>query len=193
MGCSVAGIDIEPHAASLADANLYGAGGFGEIFCRDAFDLDANADLQGSFDLVYSRGVIEHFDDVANRLKVLARYIAPGGRILTTVPNMQGLNWLLQRIGDLGRLEMHVVYDVERLVRVHEEAGYALVAAGYVGFHDAYLTATTPTTRSRRRQLHSRLCRTTSMCSTAWLRAGRGAMTPELSWLAPHVFYVGRA
>jgi SAM-dependent methyltransferase len=193
LGCAIAGVDIEPLAASLAEANIAGAGAAGEIACRDAFALEDNADLVERFDLVYSRGVMEHFDDASERLAILRRYLRPGGRILTTVPNMRGLNWLLQRFGDRARLEMHVVYDRQRLVHVHEAAGFATVASGYVGFHDGHVTATTNAAGTLRRWVHRQLCRTTGRCSQAWVRVGRGAVTPELGWVSPHVFYIGRA
>ena len=62
-GCRAVGLDIEPHAAELARANLAGAHVQGEILCRDAFDRQANEDLCNRFDLVYSLGVVEHLDD----------------------------------------------------------------------------------------------------------------------------------
>jgi 2-polyprenyl-6-hydroxyphenyl methylase/3-demethylubiquinone-9 3-methyltransferase len=192
LSCSVVGVDIEPFAAELARANLSGAGAKGEILCRDAFDLNENEDLAERFDAVYSRGVLEHFDDPSRRLGVLAKYLRPEGRILTTVPNLRGVNWLLQRLADLERLEMHVIYDSKKLARVHEAAGFETIAAGYVGYYDGYLTATGTSTGRVRRGIHGWLCWASSMCCEAWVRVASGVATPELSWIAPHVFYVGR-
>jgi 2-polyprenyl-6-hydroxyphenyl methylase/3-demethylubiquinone-9 3-methyltransferase len=192
MGCSVVGVDIEPFAAELARTNLAGAGGKGAVLCRDAFDLNENEDLVERFDLVYSMGVIEHYDDPIRRLGVLARYLRPGGRILTTVPNLRAVNWLLQRLADLERLEMHVIYDSKKLARVHEAAGVETIAAGFVGFYDGYLTAAGRSTGRVRRWIHGWLCWASSMCCEAWVHAAGGVATPELSWFAPHVFYVGR-
>lgn len=192
MGCVVVGVDIEPFAADLARANLIGAGAQGDIHCRDAFALEENQDLVGRFDLVYSMGVMEHYDDPISRLRVLARYLRPGGRILTTVPNLGGVNWLLQRLADLERLEMHVIYDSKQLARVHEASGFETIAAGYVGFYDGYLTAAGRRTGRARRWIHGWLCWASSMCCEAWVRVARGVATPELSWIAPRVFYIGR-
>ena len=190
--CRVTGLDYEPSGAELTAANLRGAGAAGTILCRDAFDVAANADLAASFDLVYSNGLIEHFEDVVPRLRAIMRLVRPGGAIFTTVPNLQGLNWLLQRYGDLRILETHVVYDVERLRRRHEEAGFETVEAGYTGFYDGYMSATAPSTPSRRRRIHQALCRTTNLAAHAWLALTRGHLAPELAWLAPAVYYVGR-
>jgi 2-polyprenyl-6-hydroxyphenyl methylase/3-demethylubiquinone-9 3-methyltransferase len=190
-GLEVSGVDIEPFAAELASANLLACGAAGEILCRDAFALSRNEDLLDRFDLVYSTGVMEHFDDVVDRLAVLARYLRPGGRILTTVPNLHGVNWALQRLADRETLEMHVVYDPARLQRAHESAGFLTIASGYRGFFDGYLSSAGRAPAGPRRRLHGWLCRAGGMAGEAWLRTGRGAITPETRWLSPHVFFVG--
>jgi len=192
LGCRVVGIDIEPHAAGLASANLRGAGARGEVVCGNAFELSGRAGLRGRFDLVYSMGLMEHYADVVERLSILAGYVRPGGRILTTVPNLQGVNWLMQRLGDRRTLRAHVVYDTRGLARVHEQAGYATIASGYVGFFDGHLTSSAGTTSRVRRGVHRRACRALGRCSEAWLRLGGGRGTPETPWTAPHVFCVGR-
>jgi 2-polyprenyl-6-hydroxyphenyl methylase/3-demethylubiquinone-9 3-methyltransferase len=188
----VAGIDIEPHAADLARANLHGADATGEVVCGDAFTLGSRDDLRGKFDVVYSMGVLEHFADVVERIGSLALYLKPGGRILTTVPNMQGLNWVMQRLADRRTLEAHVVYDPAALARVHEEAGFTPIATGYAGFFDAHLSSAAGSTSRFRRAAHGELCRTLARAARTWLALLRGRGTPETRFLSPHVFYVGR-
>ena len=41
-------------------------------------------------------GVMEHYADVVERLSVLAAYLRPGGRIVTTVPNLPLMENLLR-------------------------------------------------------------------------------------------------
>jgi len=190
-GCDVSGLDNEPFAAELARVNLSGAGASGRIHCGDAFDPEGKRGLVGTFDLIYSMGLLEHFDDVVDRIGVLARYLRPGGRMITTVPNMRGFNWLMQRLGSREILEMHVVYDRRRLVQVHEAAGLQTLAAGYAGFFDGHLSAAGGSRRSARVRLHAGLCRSAGLMAEGWLRAARGALAPEIPWLSPHVYYVG--
>ena len=189
--CDVSGLDNEAFASELARANLSGSGAAGRIICGDAFDLEGHRDLVGRFDLVYSMGLLEHFDDVIERISALARYLKPGGRLITTVPNMRGFNWLMQRLGSREVLEMHVVYDRKRLTRVHEAAGLMTLAAGYMGIFDGYLSAAGGPPPAFRVRLHAGLCRISNLLGEAWLRAGRETLAPELSWCSPHVYYVG--
>ncbi len=189
--CTVIGIDIEPYAAQLTRANLAGARARGDVLCRDAFDLQANKDLLGQFDFVYSRGVMEHFDDATRRAALLYQYLRPGGRVLTLVPNLQGINSALQRFADIERYRMHVVYNRAKLARMHEDAGFNTLAAGYVGFADGYLTASQPNTPALRRRIHDRICWILGMSTEAWCRTVGRLFAPEMPWLAPHVFYVG--
>ena len=85
-----------------------------------------------------------------------------------------------------------MVYDTAGLVRVHEAAGFETIAAGYVGFFDAYLSSSAGSASRLRRAAHGGVCRALGRGSEAWLRllGGRGA--PETRFTAPHVFYVGR-
>ena len=191
-GCRVTGVDYEPSAVALTIANMRGAGAEGAILCRDAFSVGDNVDLAGRFDVVYSMGLLEHFADIGKCLDAAARYLRPRGMILTTVPNLQGVNWALQRFGDLRVLETHVVYDVAHLRECHERTGFVTRAAGYVGFYDGFLSATAPGVAEWRRRMHATLCRTSNLAAQGWVSITRARVAPELAWLAPKVYYVGR-
>jgi 2-polyprenyl-6-hydroxyphenyl methylase/3-demethylubiquinone-9 3-methyltransferase len=191
-GCRVAGIDLETHAAELARANLAGAGADGEIHRGDAFALSRRDGLRAGFDLVYSMGLLEHCADPAARVADAALYLKAGGRILTTVPNLQGINWLLQRLGSLETLRAHVVHTARSLARAHERAGFRTIASGYVGFCDGHLSSAAGAGSRLRKTIHGRACRALGLGSEAWLRLTRGRRAPELRFLAPHVFYAGR-
>lgn len=191
-GCAVEGIELDRVAADLARANLCGAGVDGVIHTGDAFAPDAHADLIEAFDVVYSRGLLEHFADPVVCLRSVRRYVKPGGILLTTVPNLRGLNFALQMLADVARYRMRIVYDRRELAVVHREAGFEIVDYGYVGIIDAYLSATTQTTGPLRRAIHAHVCRLLGMASHAWLLATRARVAPELSLVSPNVFAVAR-
>ncbi|HYV85578.1 MAG TPA: class I SAM-dependent methyltransferase [Patescibacteria group bacterium] len=191
-GCQVTGIDIETHAADLALANLIGAGVDGEVYRGDAFALSRREGLAGRFDLVYSMGLLEHFDEPAARIADLAHYLKPGGRILTTVPNLHGVNWMLQRLGSLDTLRAHVVHTARSLALAHERAGFRSIASGYAGFCDGHLSSAAGARSRLQRAIHRRACHALGLGSEAWLRLSRGRGAPELRFLSPHVFHAGR-
>lgn len=189
IGCRVSGIEIEPHASGLARANLAGVGVEGQVYCRDGFDPRQNEDLRGRFDLVYSLGVIEHLDSVSEKLRALAYYLKPGGRVLSAVPNLQGINWVLQRFGSLPVLQAHVVYDTMTLQQVHELAGFKTVASEYAGFFDGFLTSSVGQASKLKLRMHSTTCRLLGLGSVAWSRLG--LPIGEWRWTSPFVIYVG--
>jgi len=104
---------------------------------------------------------------------------------------MRGVNWLVQRFVDVEILEMHVIYDLERLARVHQSAGFDFIASGYVGFYDGFLTSSGWRAGRIKVGLHQCVCWASSMCAEAWGRALGSRAAPELSWTAPHVFSAG--
>jgi SAM-dependent methyltransferase len=191
-GCRVTGLDYEPSAVDLTVANMRGAGAPGKILCRDAFATHDNLDLGGRFDLLYSYGLFEHFADVVARLRAVRPYLRPGGVILTMVPNLQGLNWALQRFGDVRVLETHVIYDVHLLRRRHEEAGYVSLAAGYLGFYDGFVSAIAPGIPRWRAAAHRAACLGSNLLAHHFARLTKGRWLPDRAWLAPCVVYVGR-
>jgi hypothetical protein len=109
---------------------------------------------------------------------------------LTTVPNLQGVNGFLQRLGDRRTYEAHVVYDAAGLARVHREAGLEILASGYAGFCDAWVTRGGE--HPLRARLHAALCRNLGRGAAAWTRLLRDRATPEWRFLAPHVYCAGR-
>lgn len=74
------GLDISPAALHLARKNCT-TPVLGSIFAIPFRD--------GTFDLVYNSGVIEHFIDPANvaAIREMARVTKPGGRVIIIVPN----------------------------------------------------------------------------------------------------------
>jgi SAM-dependent methyltransferase len=94
-GCECSILDFSPHGCELARENFrlldiplttY------EIDVFEANDLPA-------FDLVYSLGLIEHFDDLTQIVEAHRRLVADEGKLILGAPNFRGFNgWMAQRI-----------------------------------------------------------------------------------------------
>jgi SAM-dependent methyltransferase len=98
-------------------------------------DADAPADIRkedfmqttfepGSFDMVYSFGVIEHFTDPGPMVKKHFEMLRPGGTAIITVPHFgAGYGWLCRRMD-------REAYDIHNISIMSERAMLALAPAG---------------------------------------------------------------
>jgi SAM-dependent methyltransferase len=99
--------------------------------------FDASLLPRESFDVVYSGGFVEHFQNSREVMQRLADLVAPGGVVITTVPNLRGLNGGVQGLVDADCLACHVLYDPKSLDRAHGEVGLAAIeSARFAGILD---------------------------------------------------------
>lgn len=71
---------------------------------------------RGRFDAAFSRGFIEHFDDVPPVVARHADLLKPGGHLIISIPHLQGLNRFMTRrfVPDL--LPLHNLHIMNRTV-----------------------------------------------------------------------------
>lgn len=129
-GLSVAGIDYTSEGCQTARANLEAAGVHGHIVEADVFDPPA--DLLARFDYVWSYGFLEHFDDTDLAVVSAARFLAPGGLMISVVPNMTGFMGFLQRRAERSIFDLHVPLDHTDLAEAHRAAGLDVLAARFI-------------------------------------------------------------
>lgn len=82
-GCTVSGLEIDPAAAKAALADL------DEVVVADLDDSPASAHFSAhSFDAVVLADVLEHLNDPTAVLADVVGLLAPGGRVVVSVPNI---------------------------------------------------------------------------------------------------------
>jgi len=128
-GFSVAGVDYSPTGCQQAEALLAAAQVEGRVICADFFDPPK--ELLESFDVVWSLGVMEHFDDTGNVAAAFARFLRPGGVMITVIPNMRWVIGGLQVLLNAPVYRIHVPLSLRELVRAHEHAGLNTEDARY--------------------------------------------------------------
>jgi len=82
LGASrVLGVDIDPDAVSAAKATLarFAPAAASSFNVRSVFDM--TSDEYGSFDIVYSWGVLHHTGDMARAITCAANLVKPGGEL----------------------------------------------------------------------------------------------------------------
>jgi SAM-dependent methyltransferase len=87
LGARVSGLDYSGPGVRVARRLFRELGLAGDIRNEDVFSTTF---AEGSFDVVYSAGVIEHFEDPLRIVRIHAQLLKPGGLALITVPNLRG-------------------------------------------------------------------------------------------------------
>lgn len=125
----VTGLESSPRGVLLSRDNLSAAGVSGEIFEGDLFTAEL-----GKFDLVFSIGVIEHFDDIPAAFARHAAFVDEGGILVVGMPNFRGLIGLLQRWADRDYLVLHnqTAMDPRRYPKLAQDNGLRLNEAHYI-------------------------------------------------------------
>jgi SAM-dependent methyltransferase len=132
FGFAVSGIDYSEGGCRQTRELCASHGVQADIVCADFFN--APPSLHGAFDAVVSFGVVEHFSDTAATVGHFARFLRPGGTLLTMVPNMHGAVGLSQRWLNRDVFDKHEQIDPARLHAAHEHAGLAVRECGYFLF-----------------------------------------------------------
>jgi 2-polyprenyl-3-methyl-5-hydroxy-6-metoxy-1,4-benzoquinol methylase len=130
FGADVTGLDYSEVGAALARQVLAAQGVSGEVHCADFFSPPQT--LLGGFDVVTSFGVMEHFDDTAAALAAAARFLRPGGLLVTEIPNLVGAVGWLQKHLNRPVYDIHVPLDREALAHAHSQAGLRVVRCEYL-------------------------------------------------------------
>jgi SAM-dependent methyltransferase len=94
FGCKVAGSEYSPTGLKMLRQNLAAARVPADIFEGDFMTHDMG---KRTFDIVLSKGFLEHFPEPFSVAQRHAKFLAPGGLLLLDVPNLRGLNRFLQR------------------------------------------------------------------------------------------------
>lgn len=129
FGFAVTGLDYAEAGCADARAILEAAGVAGEVVHTDLFAPPP--DLLGRFQAVVSFGVVEHFTDTAACIAACARLLAPGGTMVTTIPNMRGSVGRLQRLLADEVYRLHVPLRPRDLAEAHRRAGLKVLRCGY--------------------------------------------------------------
>lgn len=101
-----------------------------KVVCEDLFQSSLPDE---SFDLVYSSGLIEHFDDTRAAVEQHLRVLKPAGELLLIVPNLEGIQSHIWRRYAPSLWEKHRVFGPGELARMLDHLRLEKVRSGYLG------------------------------------------------------------
>ena len=94
LGHAITIFDSSPVGCAKARENFELLGLPAEVVEGDMFDPPPELP---KFDVVYSLGLLEHFDDVTTTVRAHLDFVAPNGLLILGVPNLAGINGPLMR------------------------------------------------------------------------------------------------
>jgi len=130
FGYEVVGVDNSPKACELARRNVALAGIDADVVCADIMSAPID---ELSFDVVYSGGLVEHFDDPMPIIQRMSDLVKPGGLHIVSVPNLDSFYWRIRRRLNpaVEREHRKITPDMLRRMLVH--AGMTDVTINYFG------------------------------------------------------------
>lgn len=164
----------------------------GRIFHVDFFDEQFRNNHANQFDVVLSRGFIEHHADPGRVIRLHCELLKPGGFVVVSIPNLTGVNYFLSWFFNKETLSKHNLRIMRKdaFRRLFPENLLEERMCDYYGTVDFNLFNTDPRDFLRR-PLHL-LCRLLQLPANLLLRLllrDRGCETP---WLSPYILYIGR-
>jgi 2-polyprenyl-3-methyl-5-hydroxy-6-metoxy-1,4-benzoquinol methylase len=191
---------LEPYGVEYAEEgyrqqqHVFEAAGIpaGRVIFADAFSDSFVGEHAARYDIVYSRGVIEHFDDPSAVIEAHVKLAKPGGLLVLTIPNYRHLNWLLKRVFDGESLPGHNLNTMDPAVFRHafENHGLRQIYCAHYGSID--LSVSQPHKRSGALWLAYLLCEKAQLPLNLALRSLFGGAAPNSRYTSPFLIYVGQ-
>lgn len=136
LGCEVWGLEYSPEGAA-ANRRTFSDSGIDpdHVIEGDLFDDEPASMHAGQFDIVMSRGFIEHFDDPSEAIERHLRFLRPGGRLVVSIPNMRGANYLQALLFNRELIPMHnrEIMRMERFRALFDREGLDTIFCSYYG------------------------------------------------------------
>jgi SAM-dependent methyltransferase len=188
-GVEVAGLDYSETGCELARRQLASNGVSGTIYCRDLFAGD-NESI-GTYDLVYSLGMVEHFTDTNQVLGKLLDLVRPGGFLLTEVPNLKSVHGLLTWLWQPELMAKHKALSKRNIVDAYRQLSLANIDGRYLGIFSLQIVAWSVYPRWPRLlpRFVPAIARLQQLIDSSLRRLNRyGGIAP----FAPYIYVVGR-
>jgi SAM-dependent methyltransferase len=124
------GLDFSETACRLARQNAL-ANGIAAVIIRG--NIFSPPFSPGGFGITLSQGVIEHFVNPLEILRQCSELVAPGGYLITTIPNIGGFCGLLMKSIDPDNFKKHIVINLTDLRFMYAELKLEVVFSGPLG------------------------------------------------------------
>lgn len=187
-GFKVTGIDYSDTGCKSCRQILRNAHIEGDIVNTDFSTPPAS--LIDAFDIVISYGFVEHFKDTSSCIRSLSSFLKTDGLLITIIPNMAGLNGLIQKTTNRSVYDIHVPLKPTTLAFAHRAAEMTVTESSFVGSTNfGVVNLNGLNTHALSYKLSTFFIFFLSRISVcAWLWEKRFGFLPRSLWFSPYVF-----
>lgn len=146
--------------------------------------------LHGTFDVVISFGVVEHFDNLGHVLSAKKRYLKHDGIMFTMIPNMAGVLGALARTWNRTVYDKHNPHDWLSFLLGHQQASLEVVSGGYLGSNNfGVLAGCFPDQRGLLWQMNRALI---AVSLAIWSIEHKVGSLPRSKTFSPYLYAISR-
>ena len=162
-----------------------------QVIHADFFDDTFHRRYAGRFDIVLSRGFVEHFADARGAVEKHLPLLADGGLLIVTVPNLRGAYNLWERFFDRELLSMHNtgIMQKEAFASLFRYQGLTTLLCEHFGAFSFFLLEAVEGTLARRILKIGRKSQLALNALYRLLFPGGSVSSPMFS---PYLIYIGR-
>jgi len=160
------------------------------VLAMDFFADDCLDRYREHFDVVVSRGFIEHFDEPGKVIDRHLELLKPGGLLVVTIPNLRGLNHALTRLFHPELIPMHNLEIMAKVpfLQLFDAGKVRPLVCAYVGTFSFYLFSVKAGSRLGP---ILRACMKTQVALNVLFRAGLGDRGAENRFTSPQLVFMG--
>lgn len=132
FGYNIHGIDYSAEGIKKAIKNLRINGLYNyeaNLHCLDFLNLKDN--FSNGFDILMSLGVIEHFEEPKQIIKIFTNLLKEDGIMITWIPNKSGLIMKMQKTLNRNFYDTHKAITLDQLIRYHEINRLKIISSSY--------------------------------------------------------------
>jgi 2-polyprenyl-3-methyl-5-hydroxy-6-metoxy-1,4-benzoquinol methylase len=117
-----------------------------QVIQADFLSPEIHSRYRGAFDIVVSRGFIEHFTNVREIIEKHLSLLAEGGHLIISVPNLSGVNYMLAQLFHKEVIPLHnlSIMDKREFFKLFDRAGLSPLFCDYYGTFNFGLFNTAP-------------------------------------------------
>ncbi len=162
-----------------------------QVIRADAFSEDFLARYESSFDLVISRGFIEHFTEMEKVMEAHLRLLKPGGTLLVTIPKLTGLPHLLFRYFNPDVIPMHNlgIMNKPRFAALFQRAELQRRVCDYYGTFKVSVCGAEHLTGYKAKLMNFLM--NGQLALNMLFRLAFGKRGAESYWTSPYLIYIG--